>query len=75
MADKRFTILASIPTVYSDPVNGIVNGVLVRFKLDQYDEVHEVRIPKMDAKLAAQAIAEVADQRDALEALSTGKTK
>ena len=63
-----YTILTTMPTVYNDPVEGIVNGVLVRFRMDAYNEVHEVRIPKLDAGLAKQAIEQAIAQRDALAA-------
>lgn len=68
MADKRYTIIDTQPTTYNDPVKGIVNGVLIRFRLDDYDELHEVRIPSMDNALARAAIERVLKQRDELAA-------
>lgn len=75
MAEQRYEILTTQPTVYNDTVSGIVNGVLVRFRLTDYDEVHEVRIPKMDAELAKTEISKVLAERDALAGLTASKTK
>ena len=71
----NYTIIETTPTVYQDKSKGIVNGVLVRFTLDDYDEVHEVRVPKMDVAQVKTAIEEVAKQRDALAALGTNNKK
>jgi hypothetical protein len=70
MAESPYTILATIPTVYNDPDLGVVNGVLVRFRIYAYNEVHEVRIPKLDAAVAQAAILAVVTERDKLAALS-----
>jgi hypothetical protein len=50
-----------------------VNGVLVRFTLDDYDEVHEVRVPKMDVTIVKAAIEAVSKERDALATLGQPK--
>ena len=68
-----YTIITTQPTVYQDTIAGIVNGVLVRFKLDDYNEIHDVRVPKMDVTAVKAAIEEVVKQRDDLAAL--GKVK
>lgn len=75
MSDNRFTVLSTSPTTYNDPVAGIVNGVLVRFRLNDYNEVHDVRLPSLDPKAVVAAMTKVADQRDELAGLTTGKTK
>lgn len=72
---SAYTIISTQPTVYQDPDQGVVNGVLIRFRLDDYDEVQEVRIPKLDAGLAQAAIKEVVDQRDALAKASAQSAK
>lgn len=72
---SSYTIVGTQPTVYNDPVQGVVNGALVRFKINDYDEVHEVRIPKLDAKLAKSAIEDYIKQRDAIEALTGNGSK
>lgn len=72
---SKYTILSTIPTTYNDPVEGVVNGVLVRFRLDAYNEVHEVRIPKPDTQLAIQAVEKVVAFRDELAGLSSSTTK
>lgn len=61
-----FTIQTTQPTIYQDPIAGVVNGVLVRFTLDKYNEVHEVRVPRMDVTLVREAIQKISDERDAL---------
>jgi len=65
----KYTIVDTQPTVYQDAIKGIVNGVLVRFTLDAYNEVHEVRVPKMDVSTVKAAIDEVVKQRDDLASL------
>ena len=64
-----YTILDTQPTVYQDKVKGVVNGVLVRFTLDAYDEVHEVRVPELKVDLVKNAIEVVVAERDALAEL------
>lgn len=66
-----YKILSTQQIVYQDSVQGVINGVLVKFRLDPYNEVHEVRVPKMDVSLVKAAIVEMLEQRDALEALNT----
>jgi hypothetical protein len=66
---STYTILETQPTVYQDHVKGVINGVLVRFTIDDYNEVHDVRVPKMDTAMVKAAIDEVVSQRDALAAL------
>ena len=69
---SEYRILSTQPTVYQDKADGVVNGVLVRFTIPAYDEVHEVRVPKMDVTLVKQVIESLVIQRDELAAL--GKT-
>ena len=69
----KYTIISTQPTIYSDPVKGVVNGVLVKFSLDDYGEYNEVRVPKMDAKIVKASIEEVVKQRDELAKLSGEK--
>lgn len=66
---STFTIQSTTPTIYQDPLLGVVNGVLVRFTIDDYNEVHEVRVPKMDVTLVKAAIEEMVKSRDELAAL------
>lgn len=75
MATDRFTVLSTSPTTYNDPVLGIVNGVLVRFRLTDYNEVHDLRFPSLDAAKVKAGIEEVLKQRDDLAGLTTTKTK
>lgn len=65
-----YTILDTQPTVYQDKARGVINGVLVRFRLDAYDEVHEVRVPEMKVDVVKQAIENVVTERDALANLT-----
>jgi hypothetical protein len=66
---STYTIQSTQPTIYQDSLLGVVNGVLVRFTIDNYDELHEVRVPKMDATLVKAAIEKVVAERDALASL------
>ena len=65
-----FEILSTTPTTYQDPVKGVVNGVLVRFRLTNYNEVHDVRVPEMNAATVKREIEKVVKQRDELAALN-----
>ncbi len=65
-----FSVISTSPLTYLDPVQGVVNGVLVRVRLVKYDEVHELRVPKMDAALVKAEIEKLLDQRDQLAELS-----
>ena len=64
-----YTILDTQPTVYLDPVKGVLNGVLVRFRMDAYNEVHEVRVPELNVKVVQDAIEKQVKQRDDLATL------
>lgn len=62
----KFEIVDTQPAVYLDSTNRVINGVLVRFRLLDYDEVHEVRVPKLDVGTVQAAIDEVLKARDEL---------
>lgn len=66
---STYTIIDTTPAVYQDKLKGIVNGVLVRFRIDQYDEVHEVRVPELRVDLVKDAIEKVITERDQLAGL------
>ena len=70
---STYTVLDTQPTVYQDPVKGIVNGVLVRFTIDDYNEVHEVRVLEMNVKTVQAATEKVVKQRDELASLGKGE--
>lgn len=66
---SSYTIIGTTPAVFQDKDNSIVNGVLVKFNIQPYDEVHEVRVAKMDVELVKAAIDKLVSERDALAAL------
>lgn len=68
-----FDVINTQPTIYSDPVLGVVNGVLVKVTLHPYEEVHEIRVPRMDAQLVKAAVDILITERDALANLSKSK--
>ncbi len=70
----EYSVISTTPTVYNDPLAGIVNGVLVRVHLAAYDEVHELRVPQMDPKLVKAAIDKLVKQRDAIADLGGTKS-
>ena len=70
---SKYTIIDTSPTVYQDKTKGVVNGVLVRFSMDDYNEVHEVRVPEMNVKTVQAAIEKVVKERDDLA--NIGKSK
>lgn len=64
-----YTIIDTTPAVYQDKTKGIVNGVLVRFRIDNYDEVHEIRVPELKVDLVKTEIERLIHERDALAEL------
>lgn len=65
----KYEIIHTEPTVYQEQGKGVINGFLVQYRMLDYDEVHEVRIPKMDAALAQKAIEKAIAERDAMASL------
>jgi hypothetical protein len=63
---STYTVKATSKTTYNDPEKGIVNGVLIVFMMDQYNERGEVRIPEMSASAAQSAIEKYVAERDKL---------
>lgn len=68
---STYTILSTTPTIYQDSARGVVNGVLVKFRIEPYNEVHEVRVAEMNVTLVKNAIEKVVASRDDLAALGT----
>ena len=68
---SSYEILDTQPTVYNDQVHGVINGVLVRFRITPYNEVHEVRVPEMNVTIVKQAIEKLVTDRDLLAGLGT----
>lgn len=64
--EKRFKIVETRPTVYNDRAQGVINGYLTTFNMTDYDEIHEVRTPKLDAATITAAIEAALKERDAL---------
>ena len=64
-----YSIIDTQPTVYQDKSKGIVNGVLVRFRMLAYDEVHEIRVPEMKVDSVKTAIENAVKERDQLASL------
>jgi len=69
----KYIIDSTQPTIYQDHIKGIVNGVLVRFTLVDYNEVHEVRVPEMNVDTVKKAIEKILKQRDEIASLSSIK--
>ena len=70
----EYSVISTTPTVYNDPLAGIVNGYLVRVHLVNYDEVHELRVPKIDPKAVKAEIDKLIKQRDGLAELGSAKS-
>lgn len=70
---SSYTIISTTPAVYQEKDNSVVNGVLVKFNIQPYDEIHEVRVPKMDVSLAKTAIETTVAERDMLASLGQVK--
>lgn len=68
----RYEIIETVPHTYMDKALGVVNGVLIRVRLVDYNEYHEVRVPALNAAAAKKAIDLLLKERDDLAALSAG---
>ncbi len=68
-----YTVIDSQPTVYQDEKRQVVNGVLVRFRMNAYDEVHEVRVPSLIKALVKAAIEKMVTERDELVSLGSSE--
>ena len=66
---SEYQVISTEPHTYMEKGNGVINGVLIRFRIPAYDEIHEVRIPKMDTAMAKKAIEKLVSDRDALAEL------
>lgn len=74
MANKsvpNFTVLSARPTVYTDAGGSPVKGFMVRFSLDDFNEIHQVETPTLDPATVKASILALATQRQALADLST----
>jgi hypothetical protein len=61
-----YEITSTTKTTYNDPDKGIVNGVLIRFRMTAYGESGEVRVSEMSATIATKAIEKYVAERDKL---------
>ena len=61
-----YEILSTEPSLYQAPDKTVVNGVLVRFRIDPINEYHSLNIPRMDAELAHAEVKKYVKQREAL---------
>jgi len=68
-----YSIVSTEPTIYQNGSKQIVNGVLVRILLTDYNEVHEVRVPSMSVEAVKAEADRIVKERDALAALGTNK--
>jgi len=69
VAMSKYIVRSTEPVLMPDAKRGAINGVLITIYLPDYDEVHEIRIPEMNAKLAQTAIEQFVKQRDTLASL------
>lgn len=67
--NKRYTIVRMSPTTYIDEFGKAVNGWLITFRLNDYNEVGEVRVSSMDVTETTKAIEAVITYRDSLAQL------
>lgn len=67
----KYKINFTDKTTYNDPVKGVINGVLVSYTMTDYNEVHEIRVPTMDANLIKSEIEKAITARDEIAALGS----
>lgn len=54
------------PTVYTDNKGSAVSGFLVTVTFPDFDEIHEVRVPKLDKETVKAAVEGLLEQRKAI---------
>jgi hypothetical protein len=64
MAD--YVIEHTQPTVYTDNKGSAVSGFLITVTFPDFDETHEVRVPKLDKETVKAAVEELLEQRRAI---------
>ena len=63
---SAYSIERTAPTVYLNESGQAVQGFLVFVRLDDYDELHEVRVPNLTPKTVEAAVNKLVASRDAL---------
>ena len=61
MAD--YIIEHTQPTVYTDNKGSAISGFLVTVTFPEFDETHEIRVPKLDKETVKTAVEALLDQR------------
>lgn len=68
MAEK-YRVIKTVPSIYLDKQNNAVQGYLVIFELTEFDEVHEIRLPKLTEKDVKNAIEQFIAEREKIAKL------
>lgn len=68
MAEK-YKVVKTVPSIYLDKQGNAVQGYLVIFELTEFDEVHEIRLPKLTEKDVKNAIEQFISEREKIAKL------
>jgi hypothetical protein len=71
MAD--YSITQTVPTVYLDKRGIAVNGYTVYINLPEFDEIHSIQVPNLDANGVKTAVDKLLKDRRALASLGQSK--
>ena len=63
---KEYIIEHTQPTVYTDNKGSAISGFLLSITFPEFDETHEIRLPKMDASAVKEAAEALLAQRRAI---------
>lgn len=63
---SNYVIEHTQPTVYTDNKGSAVSGFLVTVTFPDFDETHEVRVPKLDKETVKEAVETLLEQRRAI---------
>lgn len=73
MANRKYTIINTVPTTFIGELGKVVNGFTVSVTLMKWNEVHQLQVNSLDNKLVADAVEKLYQQREGLDKLGEEK--
>ncbi len=71
----KYMIERTAPTTYIDGRGNAIQGFIVYFRIEQFDESHEVRVPSLNAGAVTKAIEAIVTNREGLANLGQTASK
>lgn len=66
---KKYKVEKTSRYPYLDETDKVIDGYLVRVRLFEFDEVHEVKVPTLEPAIVETSINDLLDQRSAINNL------